>query len=55
MILVKHIPNWVPGIPFKKVLQKYSRAGEEMFEIPFSIVKVCSVYWPNILHWRMLI
>lgn len=40
MIQVKHIPDWVPGIPFKKVLKKYGGAAAQLFDIPFSIVKV---------------
>lgn len=40
IIEVKHIPDWVPGIPFKKVLKKYGRAAADTSVIPFSIVKV---------------
>lgn len=37
---VKYVPDWIPGLPFKKALKEYGGAITESIETPFSIVKV---------------
>ncbi|GJJ07895.1 hypothetical protein Clacol_002101 [Clathrus columnatus] len=37
--IFKHIPDWIPGIPFKKFVKKYKKPTEDTANVPFDIVK----------------
>ncbi|GJJ13505.1 hypothetical protein Clacol_007759 [Clathrus columnatus] len=47
---VKYIPNWIPGIPFKKLVKKYKEPTDAISDIPFNTVLYAEQEKKNIDH-----
>lgn len=45
---LKHIPDWIPGLRWKKELREMRKSREDLYDVPFGYVMEEMVYMTDI-------